>query len=90
MELSAEVAQTPLINVCDREADFFELFDEQHQSPCLHPSQQQSVGWQATDKPPGYNWTGTNIASASYNTSKIILDQPLVCFARFGAALQPG
>jgi hypothetical protein len=27
--------QTRLINVCDREADFFELFDEQRRNPCV-------------------------------------------------------
>lgn len=31
--LAAEMPQTRLIDVCDREADFFELFDEQRQSP---------------------------------------------------------
>jgi hypothetical protein len=31
--LAAEMPQTRLIDVCDREADFFELFDEQRQNP---------------------------------------------------------
>ena len=31
--LSKEMPQTQLINVCDREADFFELFDEQRKKP---------------------------------------------------------
>jgi len=31
--LAAEMPQTQLIDVCDREADFFELFDEQRQNP---------------------------------------------------------
>lgn len=33
VSLSAELPQTRLIHVCDREADFFEMFDEQRQSP---------------------------------------------------------
>ena len=33
--LSAELPQTRLIHVCDREADFFEMFDEQCQNPCV-------------------------------------------------------
>lgn len=33
VELSGQMPQTRLINVCDREADFFELFDEQRQHP---------------------------------------------------------
>lgn len=33
MELAAEMPQTRLINVCDREADFFEMFDEQRRNP---------------------------------------------------------
>ena len=32
VELSKEIPQTRLIDVCDREADFFELFDEQRQN----------------------------------------------------------
>ena len=32
VELSKELPQTRLINVCDREADFFELLDEQRQN----------------------------------------------------------
>lgn len=35
VELAKEMPQTQLINVCDREADFFELFDEQRQNPCV-------------------------------------------------------
>jgi hypothetical protein len=35
MELAAEMPQTRLIDVCDREADFFEMFDEQRQNPCV-------------------------------------------------------
>ena len=35
VELSKEMPQTQLINVCDREADFFELFDEQRKNPCV-------------------------------------------------------
>jgi hypothetical protein len=35
VELSAEMPQTRLIDVGDREADFFELFDEQRQNPCV-------------------------------------------------------
>jgi hypothetical protein len=31
--LASEMPQTRLIDVCDREADFFELFDEQRQNP---------------------------------------------------------
>lgn len=33
VELSAQMPNTRLIDVCDREADFFELFDEQRQNP---------------------------------------------------------
>jgi hypothetical protein len=35
MDLAAQMPQTRLINVCDREADFFELFDEQRRNPCV-------------------------------------------------------
>lgn len=35
VELAAEMPQTRLVNVCDREADFFEMFDEQRQNPCV-------------------------------------------------------
>ncbi len=33
VELSAQMPDTRLIDVCDREADFFELFDEQRRNP---------------------------------------------------------
>jgi hypothetical protein len=33
VELAAAMPQTRLIDVCDREADFFEMFDEQRQNP---------------------------------------------------------
>lgn len=33
VELSREIPTTKLINVCDREADFFEMFDEQRKNP---------------------------------------------------------
>ena len=33
VELAGRMPQTRLIEVCDREADFFELFDEQRQAP---------------------------------------------------------
>jgi len=33
VELAAGMPQTRLVDVCDREADFFELFDEQRQNP---------------------------------------------------------
>lgn len=33
VELSAKIPDTRLIDVCDREADFFEMFDEQRQNP---------------------------------------------------------
>jgi hypothetical protein len=33
MEVAARMPQTRVINVCDREADFFELFDEQRRNP---------------------------------------------------------
>jgi len=33
VELASQMPQTRLIDVCDREADFFELFDEQRQNP---------------------------------------------------------
>jgi hypothetical protein len=35
MDLAAQMPQTRLINVCDREADFFELFEEQRRRPCV-------------------------------------------------------
>ncbi len=35
VELSAQMPNTRLIDVCDREADFFELFDEHRQNPCV-------------------------------------------------------
>lgn len=35
VELAGEMPQTRLVNVCDREADFFEMFDEQRQHPCV-------------------------------------------------------
>jgi len=35
MDLAAQMPQTRLINVCDREADFFELFEEQRRNPCV-------------------------------------------------------
>ncbi len=33
VELASEMPQTRLIDVCDREADFFDMFDEQRQHP---------------------------------------------------------
>ncbi len=33
VDLKATMPQTQLVNVCDREADFFELFDEQRRNP---------------------------------------------------------
>jgi len=35
MDLAAQMPQTRLINVADREADFFEMFDEQRRNPCV-------------------------------------------------------
>ena len=35
VELAAEMPRTQLIDVCDREADFFEMFDEQRRNPCV-------------------------------------------------------
>ena len=35
VNLAATMPQIQLINVCDREADFFELFDEQRQNPSV-------------------------------------------------------
>jgi hypothetical protein len=35
VDLAAQMPQTRLINVCDREADFFELFEEQRRRPCV-------------------------------------------------------
>lgn len=34
-ELSKKIPHTKLVNVMDREADFFELFDEHRQNPCV-------------------------------------------------------
>ena len=33
--VAAQMPQTRLINVCDREADFFEMFEEQRRNPCV-------------------------------------------------------
>ncbi len=35
VKLAGEMPQTRLVEVCDREADFFELFDEQRQNACV-------------------------------------------------------
>ena len=35
MDVAVAMPQTRLINVCDREADFFELFEEQRRNPCV-------------------------------------------------------
>jgi hypothetical protein len=35
MSLAAEMPHTRLINVCDREADFFEMFHQQRINPCV-------------------------------------------------------
>jgi hypothetical protein len=35
VELAGTMPQTKLVDVCDREADFFELFDEQRKNPCV-------------------------------------------------------
>ena len=35
VKLAGELPQTRLVEVCDREADFFELFDEQRQNQCV-------------------------------------------------------
>lgn len=35
VELAGEMPHTRLIDVCDREADFFEMFDEQRGDPCV-------------------------------------------------------
>jgi len=35
MDVAAEMPQTRLINVCDREADFFEMFEEHRRNPCV-------------------------------------------------------
>lgn len=34
MEAAAQMPGTRIVNVCDREADIFELFDEQRKNPC--------------------------------------------------------
>jgi len=35
MDVATQMPQTRIINVCDREADFFELFEEQRRNPCV-------------------------------------------------------
>jgi len=35
VELAGTMPQTKIVDVCDREADFFELFDEQRKNPCV-------------------------------------------------------
>lgn len=35
VDLSARLPQARLVHVCDREADFFEIFDEQRKNPCV-------------------------------------------------------
>jgi hypothetical protein len=49
--LSAELPQTRLIHVCDREADFFEMFDEQRQDPCVDLLVRAKHNRNITEKP---------------------------------------
>ena len=35
VQLASDMPGTRLINICDREADFFEMFDEQRSNPCV-------------------------------------------------------
>lgn len=35
MNVAAQMPQVRIVNVCDREADFFELFEEQSHNPCV-------------------------------------------------------
>ena len=51
MDLAAHMPQTRLINVCDREADFFELFDEQRRNPCVDLLVRANHNRTTTDEP---------------------------------------
>jgi hypothetical protein len=51
MELAAEIPQTQLISVCDREADIFELFDEQRRNPCVDLLVRAKHNRNITDEP---------------------------------------
>ncbi len=50
VEVSKQLPQTRLVHVCDREADFFELFDEQRQNPSvdllIRASHNRNIGQQ--------------------------------------------
>ena len=51
MELAAEMPHTHLISVCDREADIFELFDEQRRNPCVDLLVRAKHNRNITDEP---------------------------------------
>ena len=46
-----EIPQTQLISVCDREADIFELFDEQRRNPCVDLLVRAKHNRNITDEP---------------------------------------
>lgn len=51
MDLAAQMPQTRLINVCDREADFFEMFEEQRRNPCVDLLVRANHNRGVTDEP---------------------------------------
>lgn len=51
MELAAQMPQTQLVNVCDREADFFEMFDEQRRNPSVDLLVRANYNRTITDEP---------------------------------------
>ena len=51
MDLAAHMPHTRLITVCDREADFFELFDEQRRHPCVDLLVRANHNRTITDEP---------------------------------------
>ena len=51
MDLTSQMPQTRLINVCDREADFFEMFDEQRRNPCVDLLVRANHNRSITDEP---------------------------------------
>jgi len=51
MDVAAEMPQTRLINVCDREADFFEMLDEHRRNPCVDLLVRATHNRSITDEP---------------------------------------
>lgn len=51
MNVATEMPQTRLINVCDREADFFDMFEEHHRNPCVDLLVRANQNRSITDAP---------------------------------------